>query len=617
MDWDSDLRDEVCSSLESGLPSRMVEALDAVRSLPLAQRGQPMRIGVCATFSIEPLVPALELGLSTVAISPELVIAEFDNIHQSLLDRDSVLHRSKMDAVLVLWQAKDLLAQLQHRDTQSDVDQRQQLIDDALDDIRSLVEGYLEITTAPVFLPTLSPDFSLATDLRSFHEHAGVPQAIAQLNLGVLRLAADNPGVRILDLAGWWRKIGTSGYNMKMDMYARQPIAQNFTGSFAQMIAEHLRPLTGKTKKVLAIDLDNTLWGGVLGEDGVAGLAVGHDFPGKIYMRIQELVRDLRVNGVVLILLTKNNHSDVVEAFAKRSDMPLRLDDFTVVMANWEAKHENLLVATESIGLSLDSVVFLDDQAFEREAMLFHLPDVTVPDVGADPLAIIDILINNPWFQRYRLTDADRNRTADYTNNAKRQALRASSGSLEDFLFGLGLRLQIDEIDDVLTVRAAQMCARTNQFNLTMRRHDESAISGMRRDERNILFIASLADKFGDQGAIGLCIGIADDTQQDVIEIDSFLMSCRALGRGIEQAMFYTFVERAVAAGYGRIHAKYVPGKRNQQCEEFFETQGMAVAEDGSDGKRYTLSLPADVIPPAWIEITADGNKGSRNNAGR
>ena len=387
-----------------------------------------------------------------------------------------------------------------------------------------------------------------------------------------------------------------------MELFARQPVAAAAATSFAYALAACLRPLRCPPAKVLAVDLDNMLWGGVVGEDGIAGLEIGHDFPGNIYRRIQHALLALKNRGVLLVLLSKNNPEDVKEAFAALPDMPLKLDDFSAVRINWQPKHENLRDAADELNLGLDSFVFLDDQAFEREQMAFRLPAVNVLAASEDPLHILNTLTACRDFDSYRVSAEDVARAGDYRAQSLRRQLDAQSENPATFLQTLGLKAVFARVDESRLGRAVQMLAKTNQFNVTTRRHGETELRRLCGDPRNILLTLALSDRFGDQGIIGLAIGVRGATD-DELRVDSFLLSCRALGRGAEQALWAALLARAQALGYQSVRAEYRPTAKNQQVADLFDRLGMARDKHDQDGSLYTLRLGDLPRFPQWLEV--------------
>jgi FkbH-like protein len=394
---------------------------------------------------------------------------------------------------------------------------------------------------------------------------------------------------------------------LKMEFVAAQPLAAREAGSFAMLLRRTLAPLTRAPKKVLALDLDNTLWGGVLGEDGYANLRTGREFPGNIYWSIQRAALSLKERGVILVLLSKNNLADVEEAFRMRArDLLMSLADFSAVRINWSRKADNLREAAKELNLGVDSFVFVDDQPFERAEMSFHLPEVTILDAGEDPLTILQAIAQCSLFDSKHITSEDLARSADYAAQQQRKAAAEQAGASGEFFQSLNLQARITPLSATSVGRALQMLERTNQFNLTTRRHSLADLQRMMAIEGSILLCLSLSDRFGDQGIVGLAIALPQPSSSSkaCLAIDSFLLSCRALGRGAEAALFVSLARRAASRGYSMLRATFVPTEKNLPCKDFFEAMQMQVEASGAEpGKHYLMQLSTTLEFPRWISV--------------
>jgi FkbH-like protein len=391
-----------------------------------------------------------------------------------------------------------------------------------------------------------------------------------------------------------------------MHFFARQPISASYIPDFSGFIARSLNPLLTPSKKLLVLDLDNTLWGGILGEDGVSNLHYGQEYPGNIFRSIQLAVLALKDQGVLLALVSKNNESEVKEAFDILSDMPLRLSDFSATRINWKPKSSNIRSISAELNLGLDSFVFVDDSAFEREEVKSSIPEIVVLNDNESALHILEAITESQLFDGYQSTHADNIRIQDYERNKLRQELRDDSVDLKDYLHSLELTVTNQFIESAQRGRALQMLAKTNQFNVTTRRYNASELDDIISAEGSIVIMTSLRDKFGDQGLIGLAIVISESNE--VASIDSFLLSCRALGRGVEHALWASVVSRVVKAGFSTLKASYIPTSRNMQVAELFDKFEMievAKIDESTDksAKNYVLRLPYFPKVPDWLEI--------------
>jgi FkbH-like protein len=468
--------------------------------------------------------------------------------------------------------------------------------------IRSLVQASLETSNAPLFLSTLPFPASSGCSLFDHHQSHGVYSAVLRINQAVLDLAASSARVYVFDFAGWVMELGAQAFDLKMDLYARQPLAAPALMQFADRLARTLRPLLFSSAKVLALDLDNVLWGGVVGEDGIHGLQIGPDFPGNVFRRIQYEALALKNRGALLALISKNNPSDVEKAFEVLSSMPITLSDFTAVKVSWREKHESLAAVARELNLGLDSFVFVDDQAFEREQMKFHLPQVRILPVTEDPLSILKALNRCTYFDAYRTSVEDLSRGRDYAMQLRRKELEEKSSSTADFLATLDLRAKVSAVSERNLPRVVQMLGKTNQFNVTTRRHTEAEVRRLMADAGNVLITLSLSDHFGDQGLIALVIAVASEIP-DEIRLDSFLMSCRAIGRGAEDVLWSSLLMRASELGYRSLLAEYIASPKNQQVANLFDRFGMHRISSDPDRTSYRIDLPAAAPKPEWITV--------------
>jgi FkbH-like protein len=434
---------------------------------------------------------------------------------------------------------------------------------------------------------------SLLSDATS---HYSVPWAIASLNAHIFELAATNANIFVFDFHAWQAANGRASFDDKMTYFARQPIARGAIGSFASAIARTIAPVIRPAAKVLALDLDNVLWGGILGEDGASGVAIGHDFPGNIYFAIQSRARALRDRGTMLALVSKNDLAVVEEAFLSRPEMILHLSDFSAVRVNWLPKHENIASIAKELNIGVESIVFLDDQPFERETVRYHLPEVHVLECSSDALSILSALESTNAFDTLRIGDADLTRIKDY--EAQRERRSAAEGTeVSDFLRSLDLRMSIEAITSRTLDRAHQMLQKTNQFNVTTRRHSRADLERL-LDDGALGLTITVADRFGDQGIVGLAIATRSGPRA---EIDSFLLSCRALGRGAELALWSELIRRLIDHGITEVHATYERTAKNEQVMDLFDRFSMTLESADERRRSYRATLPLDAPFPDWV----------------
>ncbi len=409
----------------------------------------------------------------------------------------------------------------------------------------------------------------------------------------------DKEGIAVLDLSDIVATLGrTHCYSPKMWYLG----GLRFSNTGEKAIIREMRRIrnafAGLRKKLLALDLDNTLWGGVVGEDGVGGLDLAPTGTGARFYDFQRRIKELADMGVLLAVVSKNNPEDALDAIRNHPHMPLRESDFVAVKANWLPKPENLKALAETLNIGLDSFVFLDDSPIEREAVRASLPEVAVPDFPADTGTLESFIaeLSREYFLLPRATREDAEKTAMYRSEAKREDEKSRFDSLDSFLESLQMELTLRPLSGNDIPRAAQLTQKTNQFNVTTRRYTEADLARMSQDPSWFIRIGSLTDRFGDFGQVLLLIARIETPDATV---DTFLMSCRAMGRGVEETALNVFEDQLRDAGVERLFARYVPTQKNAPVADLWSRMGYEqtdppiCGETGScDGeRRYVLDL--------------------------
>jgi FkbH-like protein len=351
------------------------------------------------------------------------------------------------------------------------------------------------------------------------------------------------------------------------------------------------------------LDLDNTLWGGVVGDDGLAGLVIGQGSAlGEAFVAFQDYVRELSRRGVILAVCSKNDEANAFEPFDSHPEMVLRRGDIASFVANWGDKPSNLRAIAAELNIGLDSLVFVDDNPFERSLVRRELPIVAVPEIGDDPALYAGTLADAGYFEGVAITEEDRARTGQYQNNRARESLKASTTDLGSYLCGLEMQLIWRRFDDIGLQRTVQLINKTNQFNLTTRRYSEEEVLGVMRDPRAFGLQLRLLDRFGDNGVIAIVIGRMQG-EEDCL-IDTWLMSCRVLGRQVEPTTLNLVADAAKGLGARRLVGEYVQSKKNGMVRDHYTRLGFTTVAEGEDGgTRNVLDLAPFVPAATFIEV--------------
>ncbi|MBR1716797.1 MAG: HAD-IIIC family phosphatase [Paludibacteraceae bacterium] len=438
-----------------------------------------------------------------------------------------------------------------------------------------------QIGDKPLLILTLESVY----DVNSNISDRRLAHAIEAFNSTAWNLAATKANIQVVDFGAFLNRYSYfERIDWKFYFLSQMILNPRLAGDFRKWLDEQQRALALKRKKCLVLDLDNTLWGGVLGEEGIEGVQIDGDYPGKAYYYWQEGVKELERNGVILAICSKNNQADVEALFAAR-EMPLSLKDFACTRINWNDKATNIREIAQELNIGLDSMVFADDNPTERELIRQQLPMVAVPEWPSQPyeLPIFYAQLVADYFSVYTLTDEDKKKTEQYRQNAGRAQAQAQYTNMEDFLRSLEMKLTIVPATDITIPRIAQMTQKTNQFNLTTKRYTEADVRSLKDNGAQIWTLA-VVDRFGDNGITGLMILKPEEGWS----IDTFLMSCRVLGKGIEEAFFKTIIGQYK----GELHAVYIPTAKNGQVADFYEKMGLKKESSTADGaKEYIAQI--------------------------
>jgi FkbH-like protein len=428
-------------------------------------------------------------------------------------------------------------------------------------------------------------------------------QAIEDVNRYTYELAQSHPQIKCIRFSEFLCRYKPEEWmNWRFYFISQMILNPTLAPFFRDWLAERIRQIHTARKKCLVLDLDNTLWGGVLGEDGITGIKIGGDYPGNAFLYFQEALIGLADSGVILTVCSKNNEADVLEAWEKNPFIKLNRKYIAAYRINWNNKADNIRELAAELNIGLDSMVFVDDNPTERELVRQELPMVAVPDFPSRPLLLMQLYAElvRDYFRTYELTAEDKHKTEQYKANAERKALQQQFTDMGEYIRSLQIEMDILPADAFNILRIAQMTQKTNQFNLTTQRYTEADITAFLNRGAQVMCL-SVRDKFGDNGITG---AIIVEREGDSACIDSLLLSCRILGKNIEFAFVKSVLNALRAQGVKEVKAKYLPTLKNHLVEDFYEKVGFAVEKtlDGG-GKEYSLSLEKDLEIEDYYKI--------------
>ena len=393
-----------------------------------------------------------------------------------------------------------------------------------------------------------------------------------KLNFLLMQGCQDVKNVYLIDLDSIQATVGRKAFSdPKLYYIAKMPISVDVLPEIAKKVLDQIQALRGITKKCVVLDLDNTLWGGVIGDDGLSGIQIGELGTGHAFSDFQAWLKELKNRGMLLAVCSKNNEPAAKEPFEKHPEMVLRLEDISMFVANWEDKASNIRNIQKTLNIGMDSLVFLDDNPFERNLVRSMIPEITVPELPEDPALYLQYLRNLGLFETASYSAEDAGRTQQYRQQAERAVFESSFQSYEDYLEGLAMKAVAAPFDVFHYPRIAQLTQRSNQFNLRTVRYTEAEIEAIANDKNRITLYFTLKDKFGDHGLISVVIL---DKQGQELFVSEWLMSCRVLKRGMEEFIINKILQTAADNGFRKVIGEYIPTPKNAMVKDLYEKMG-------------------------------------------
>ena len=542
------------------------------------------KLGLLSHGTTDFIVPVLEAAALRHGIQLEVVAGAYGQAMQECLDPSSALHTAGLDAVLLAFDHRGL----PFRDDASGAWPPHRA-DEAIAQLDAMRHALRRHGRMPCLVQTIPTDVTPAFGSLDAALSGSLRSAVLAFNAHVVRSAGEQGDV-VLDVDWLAQSVGLYDWHDERDwLMARMPFSQRAVPAYADLVARTVAAMRGKARKCLVLDLDNTVWGGVIGDDGLDGIALNQgDARGEAHRAVQAAALDLRRRGVVLAVCSKNDDATARQPFRSHPGMLLKEDDIAVFVANWEDKATNLERIAQRLEIGLDALVFLDDNPVERSQVRQALPQVAVPEIGADPSTYVRTLLLAGYFESVAFTPEDLQRAEQYQGNARRLELQENTRDLGDFLRSLDMKIQFAPFGPAGRKRITQLINKTNQFNVCTRRYTEPQVAEMETSAAHYTLQVGLTDRFGDNGMI--CVIICHRSAE-AWDIDSWLMSCRVLNRKVEESVCNRIARDAVAAGATRLLGRYIPTARNAMVADLYARLGFERLADEGDEQRWGLDL--------------------------
>jgi FkbH-like protein len=565
-----------------------------------ARNGKPLGVAILRSYTIETIQPVLNVRLLLEGFRPSFWLGGYNQYVQEILDAGSQLYQFRPELILLMIRIEDLMPDFIDGFPERSSSEWEERVGLKARELSLLIERMEKTFRAQVIVQNMTVPREAYFGIYDSQDPAGQSYIVQELNHRLVTEFSQRKGVFLWDFDRFVRAKGNENvYDPKMWYVARNPFKQSIYPALVDDLMPYVRSALGRIKKCVVLDLDNTLWGGIVGEDGIEGIHLGHTYPGNCYRDFQKELLKLYHRGILLAINSKNNEADAFEVIDKHPDMVLRRKHFAAYQINWQDKVSNLRAIAKDLNIGIDSMVFIDDNPRECALIRQQCPECDVVCLPEKPYLLPQFLHSIPGLECITITDEDRHRGEMYQAQLARGQSAATFQNLDEFWKTLELEVKLEPVDQFSIRRIAQLTQRTNQMNLTTRRYTESQVEALGRDPSWHIVSIAAKDRFGDHGTVGaMFLNLNDDN----CHIDTFLMSCRVLGLGIEQYMISFAAAVAKRARVKKLTGEYIPTAKNKMAADVYPKLGFKKMSDtlfGLDLEEQTFDFPNHIRPAA------------------
>jgi len=555
-----------------------------------------LKVAILSSFTLNGLDDTFHVKCSEIGIRYQSYVADYNQYNQDILNSKSDLYNFSPDITFLILDVRSLLGDYFHFPYSISSAERKSLVKEKINELENLILQFKNNSSSKLVItnfniPSYSPNGIIETKSEfGFHE------MIHEMNKSLRNIAKDKNSIYVYDFNQFVSKYGEKNiFDYKQFHIGDIQIAFNYIPYFAHELMSYVKPMFGINRKCIVLDLDNTLWGGVVGEDGFDGIELGQTPNGKSFVEFQKQLLSLWQQGVILAINSKNNFDDAMKVIRDHPDMVLREKHFASVQINWNDKAQNLKQIADEINIGLNSIVFFDDDKLNQERIKQEFPEVLTIEIPNDPSQYASILTNLNDFNVLQKTQEDTKRGEMYAQQRQRKQFEKTVSNLDQFLKQLNIKVKIKKSNEFSIPRISQLTLKTNQFNLTTRRYQEEEIRKFSKDENFAVGCIQVLDKFGDNGITGAYIVKKNETSWT---LDTFLLSCRIIGRGVEDAMLSHILKDAKNNGIKEFKAEFISTSKNKPAENFLLEFGFKKQD-----KFWIYNLNNDINSPNHLMV--------------
>ena len=566
------------------------------KNLKITNNDKTVKIAILGSFTLTGLDECLKVKSAESSITYKSYIAPYNQYNQEFFNQSSDFYKFEPDITFLIIDIRSFFGENFYFPYNISSDERKSFVKNKISELENLIQQFnnnlnSKLVITNFNIPSYSPNGIIETKNEfSFHE------MIEEINNALRNISKQNDSVYVYNFNNFISKFGEKNIFDYRKFYVGDiQIAFNFIPYLANDLMGYIKPFSSKNKKCIVLDLDNTLWGGIVGEDGFDGIELGHTSNGKAFVDFQKHLLSLWHQGIILAINSKNNYDDAMKVIQEHPNMILREKNFASIQINWNDKAQNLNQIASEINIGTNSMVFFDDDKINQERIKQEFPEVLTIELPKDSSQYSSILKEINDFNVLQRTDEDAKRGEMYAQQRERNELKQSISNIDDFLKQLNIQVKIKKSNEFLIPRISQLTLKTNQFNLTTKRYHEEEIREFTNNKNYEVGCAQVEDKFGDNGITG--VYIVDKNEKNWI-IDTFLLSCRIMGRGIEDAILSQILKDAKQNGVEEVRAKFIPTEKNKPSENFLSDFGFKKQENF-----WIYKLNNDIKSPNHLKV--------------
>jgi len=532
------------------------------------------RIAVLGSFTLNGLAETIKVKCGELNVFTHIFSGGYNQYNEQILDPKSDLYSFSPEICFLVLDTRNILGNLFYSPYSISDDERKKFIDNKITELSNLIKFFVEKSKSKLIVTNFVPPVYSPYGIFESKTNYGFQEMIYELNRNLLNEFKNNPLVYVFDFNGFVTSLGQNNiFDYRQYYLGDVKISLEKIPYLANALMGYIKPILGLNKKCIVLDLDNTLWGGIIGEDGFNGIKLSHNDPiGKSFIEFQKHLLSLHNRGIILAVNSKNNFDDAIKVIKEHPNMILREEHFANLKINWNDKVTNLREIAQEVNIGLDSMVFFDDDKINRDFVRSTIPEVLTIEMPEDPALYVQTLMELNDFNVTKITEEDKKRGKMYVEQRKRTEFQKVTTDFKEYLKELNIKIFIKNANEFTIPRISQLTLKTNQFNLTTKRYQEEDIRNFSHDDKKIVGCARVEDKFGDNGITGVFIIDKEDSKEWII--DTFLLSCRIIGRGVEEGIINHIITLAKKNNASKIIANFIPTKKNKPSESFLPTFG-------------------------------------------